>query len=115
MHFALKQLSVAASSNGLKCERERHADSPQLLCQFDQLLYNAIITTTSEHSEMLRVDMYYFDEKLGVDQENEARIKRVVRRFAKGLRGSHYVKAVQQCEEPLRADREGMCYGQSLW
>ena len=115
-NFALKKLSAVATSNGLLCNKETNADPPKLLCQFNQLLYNAVITTTYEQAGLLRIDMYYFDEALSTDKEREAQMSIVVRQFAKELRGSRHVKAIRRCDVPLKADVvNGMCGGQSLW
>jgi hypothetical protein len=114
--FVLKKLSAVATTNGLACNIQLGSDPPALLCQFDQLLYNAVITTTDDQEGLVRVDMFYWDESLNIDKQREAQMSVVVRQFAKALKRTRHVEAIQQCDKPVRVNlTKGVCDGQSLW
>jgi hypothetical protein len=114
--FVLKKLSAVATTNGLACNKQVNVDPPSLLCQFDQLLYNAIITSSVNGEGLMRIDMFYWDESLSIDKQREAQMSVVVRQFAKELKRSRHVEAIQQCDIPLRfSPIKGVCDGKSLW
>jgi hypothetical protein len=60
--------------------------------------------------------MFYWDGSLNIDKQREAQMSVIVRQFAKALKRSLRVEAIQRCDKPVRVDlTKGVCDGQSLW
>jgi hypothetical protein len=112
--FVLARLKAAAVDNGLTCHLD---DVSEILCQFEGLLYNAIISSTYRMHEV-RIDLHYErdDDPFEVDERLEKKIDVVIHEFAKALKGRPEVISIVWCMKPVTLTRpDAGCNGQSLW
>lgn len=113
--FVVKRLRAVAVDNGLTCNLDDRRVPPALLCQFDGVLWNAIITSTDESEGLVRIDVFYWDDSLNIDKKLEAKMQVLLRQFANSLKRNRRVEAIRRCNIPVKLNfTKDVCDGQSI-
>lgn len=110
--FVSRQIKKAAESEGMGC----YVDTSQLLCQFSNVAWNAIIVV--DEGTWIGAEIHYtvdVEANSARAKDRKARLRRVMEKFAHDVRGHAAIKAVVWCRWPPQMNPErDMCVGENL-
>jgi len=115
--FVLRQFKVTAENNGFACDLNDPGEPPSLSCRRKDSYEAIVVAETDDTGGLVTVNLNLWDDSLQVDEVLQAKMRIVLREWAKSLKGNRLLEAIRECKVPrFRLTlTKNVCESESLW